>query len=630
MSAILAIFQRDGRPITTHENLDRMLAASSERAVDGQDIWMDGHVAMAHQHFWITPEEWGEKQPLTASVGRLTITADVRIDNRNELLSVLNLDKKTSDAIIILEAYRRWGIRCVSHLLGDFSFAIWDNDQGQLFLARDTLGTRGLCYFVNERVCLAGSEIRQLLAHSAVESVINDSKVAEYLGNVTRNQDESFYKDIFYCPPAHCILISANTFRKWCYWKIDPQTKIRYRSDAQYADHFEELLTSAIRSRLRTNHLVGISMSGGLDSTILAAFTALLLSDNKEKQSSLLNFSYVFDEFSSCDERQFIKPVVQRWGLEATFVACDHLWTFRNIQDWPFTRSYIFSDPYARLPLAVAEAAKKKGCRVLFAGYFGDILFINGRNWAASMLGDLRLKELASQIFNQRECINLHRDLYILGLRQLVPHKARNLYRRKKKIDIQEEFPGLHDDLALYLKKLSRKAIIDDEGGKFSFDQWERFLNLTQNTLSQGFSATRFLYNRYSLELSLPYWDRRLVEFIMAIPADQLGRPGRSRWLLRNTGQHYLPEIVSERKNRTSFRPLMEKGLINKKHHVVKKLIEKPLIVEKNYVKGDWMREQFADGHSWFNSNHHVFLWKALCLELWLKKLGDPQASVFR
>ena len=126
MSGLVAVFNRTGAPVDPAV-IQAMLAASPHRAIDGQDCWISGPVALAHQHFWVTPEEVGEKQPLVAeglASGRLVVTFDGRLDNRQELLRALKLvapEQQWSDVALVLQSYQRWGEGCAERLLGDFN-----------------------------------------------------------------------------------------------------------------------------------------------------------------------------------------------------------------------------------------------------------------------------------------------------------------------------------------------------------------------------------------------------------------------------------------------------------------------------------------------------------------------------
>lgn len=177
------------------------------------------------------------------------------------------------------------------------------------------------------------------------------------------------------------------------YWDIDPQTRIRYRDDREYTDHFLDLLTDATCCRIRSIGPVGLSLSGGLDSTLLAALATGLLPESNLPQRRLKTFSYVFDELKSCDERAYIQPVVDHLGLAAASTPCDDKWALKDLARWPMERDTIWNDAYSWLVVAVAEAARSAGCRVLLSGQYGEVLFLGGHYWAAELIRAGRWRE---------------------------------------------------------------------------------------------------------------------------------------------------------------------------------------------------------------------------------------------
>ena len=299
--------------------------------------------------------------------------ADARIDNREELIRALageGLPPNPTDADLILAAYRRWREACPERLLGDFVFAVWDAADQKLFLARDALGGRSLA--TTSTAGDACSPPRWARFSTFPGSArINEDKVADHLASLART-DETLFESIHYCPPAHAVVVSAAGVRKRRYWDVDPAARIRYRDDREYAEHFLELLTSATRCRMRSVGPVGLSLSGGLDSTCWRRWRRSCCRRTGLAQERLKSFSYVFDELKSCDEREYIQPVVDRLGLDATYLPGDDKWTLKDLASWPVERDYIWSDPYVLLPAAVAAAARDAGCRVLLNGHFGD------------------------------------------------------------------------------------------------------------------------------------------------------------------------------------------------------------------------------------------------------------------
>lgn len=182
MSGLAALFYRDGRPID-EDALSAMLAAIPYRGPDGFSTRHFGIVALGHAKMAVTPEEEEEIQPLVSSRTGCAVMADVRLDNRSELLSVLSdrPSAATSDAELILRAYETFGVDCVSRLLGDFAFVVWDPRHQALVCGRDTSGQRTLFYRVNRRTFAAASEIHQLLQDESVPISPNEERIREFL-----------------------------------------------------------------------------------------------------------------------------------------------------------------------------------------------------------------------------------------------------------------------------------------------------------------------------------------------------------------------------------------------------------------------------------------------------------------
>lgn len=619
MSAILVVYHRNQSPVA-RETIDTMLAARPERGPDGQAAALLGHVGMGRQQFCITPEERDEVAPLRSE--DCTLSCDARLDNRLELIRELvpgSVERDDlSDAALILRSYLKWGSDCLGHLLGDFAFVLWDERQQQLFIARDALGANDLCYRIEGNLCLAASEISQILAHPTIHPQLNENRIAAFLSNRWDRVDESFYKNIHYLPPAHGMVVSSDSVKMWRYWDVDPQARIRYPDEADYSQHYRELLAEAVRCRLRCDAPVGISLSGGLDSTSLAALAAPMLSQKSRGRHRLLSFSYAFDELNSCDERRYIQQVVDRYQLTAKYLCCDDKWPLKNLQNWPVSRDFVLSDPYAWLPNTVMNAAESAGVRVLLAGYYGDVLPSGGVYWALGMLQQLRIVQLAKTVLHHHADIDWRRDLFKRGLLQLLPHSLAQLYRHLRPGAVAEAAPGIHAELLARTDLKERLIPFQGLEGLTSPGQKQRYSSLMQSVYSQGISATRYQYNRHGMEILQPYFDRRLVEYVMAVPPQQLGLPGWDRKIHRDTMKGLLPEEVRSRRRQTIFLPLLMKGLQEKERETVKRILADPQVVARNFVRQDWLQQQLQ--RDFDVSPASMMLWNTISLELWLQR----------
>ena len=622
MSTICGVLKLRG-DAPAAEWLPRMLAAALAPQPDDRGRFRNGPIDLGHLALHITPESVHETQPITSAQSNLVLLADVRLDNRSELVLKLgsrgNSEDPPSDTSLLLAAYEKWGERCVEHLLGDFAFAVWDRDKKQLFLARDALGARGLFYYTDGDHFVFASQMPSILELPFVEARINENKVIDELINAPDDGSTTFFRDIYACPAGHTMLASNRGIQRVRYWRLDPEPEIRYARDEEYTEHFLALIAQAVACRLRSIGAVGISLSGGCDSTLLAAVAANLLPASGLRQRRLKSFSYVFDELTDCDERRYIQPVIDRWNLDATLILADDLWTFRDLSEQPLPRDAFCWDCFAQLPLAVARAAAASGCRVLIDGHFGDILFSAGRFLVADWLHAGKWGEAARQLFRHARAVDWCHDVVNHGLRPQVPASWTRVYRRLRPRDLTAAHPGImRERLELAAARLTAAAQPVTAG--LSPSKRHRLRALTDPSWART-SSTLETCARLPIARCSPYFDRRIVEFIMAIPCEQLARIGTDRWLQRNAMARLLPPEVALRKSKTSYEPLLARGL-DKERPTVEALLDDPLIVRDRWVQGTWIEQLRARID---RPDDRYPLSTALHLELWLRAVRDAQ-----
>src|SRR5881296_79829 len=223
MSAIVGIYFLDGR-VVDGAALQSMVEQLAHRGPDGSGVWSEKEVGLGHRMLWTTPESLLEKFPLVNAAGDLVLTADARIDNRDELLAALGLESPPiqgiSDGQLILRAYERWGERCPDRLLGDFAFAVWDRREQVLFCARDHFGVKPFYYYRADRLFAFASEIKALLCLPEAPRRLNEVRVADYLdgGLLLGDKAGTFYQDILRLPPGHSLTIGPDRVQLRAYW----------------------------------------------------------------------------------------------------------------------------------------------------------------------------------------------------------------------------------------------------------------------------------------------------------------------------------------------------------------------------------------------------------------------------
>ncbi|MBV1767746.1 MAG: hypothetical protein KUA29_05530, partial [Methanobacterium sp.] len=280
MSAITGIFYRKGKKVDP-QLMERMNDKLSHRGVDGSHIWVEDNVGLGHQMLHTTPESLHEELPFIED--DLVITADARIDNREELADELGIDEveTVSDSYFILKAYDMWGEDCPDKLLGDFAFAIWDKKKEILFCARDHMGVKPFYYYVDEEMFVFGTEIKALFEVEGVPREKDEKRIAlALMVDDFQERERTFYKEIKSFKAAHYMAMTKDSSKFKRYWKLNPDLEIRMDSDEEYMQEFLKICTEAVKCRLRSpDRKIGVMLSGGLDSSSVTRTAQKIIED---------------------------------------------------------------------------------------------------------------------------------------------------------------------------------------------------------------------------------------------------------------------------------------------------------------------------------------------------------------
>lgn len=248
----------------------------------------------------------------------LWLKANARIDGREELIQKLKLTVKESptDDELILHAYEAWGENCVKHLIGDFAFAIWDGRLQRLFCARDHFGVKPFFFTHISNHFNFSSSLNALRLDPRVSATLNEIAIGDYLlFGVNQDHSTTTFQDIQRLPPGHTLTVAGNAIKLRRYWTPSIPAEVRFRDPQSYVERFSELFSRAVADRLRTDR-VAISMSGGLDSTSLAAIA-------RDHGATVHAFSVVYDRLIPDEERHFATAAAEYLHIPITHVNAD-------------------------------------------------------------------------------------------------------------------------------------------------------------------------------------------------------------------------------------------------------------------------------------------------------------------
>jgi asparagine synthase (glutamine-hydrolysing) len=559
--------------------LERVMSRLWHRGPDGSDVFLGDRIVLGHEHFWTTPEEVNERQPLQFQGLPFRIVLDGRLDNRPDLLAQLGMtsseEARLSDAALMLHAYARWGVECLEHFIGEFAFALFDERRAELFCARDALGDRTLFYSHKGTRLVLASEPWAVAGADEAPAELNEAAVAYYFALKTAEDGQTFFKNVYELLPAHGMIVNAAGMRQWRYWKPDPSKRLRGRRDVELAEEFRALLEQSVRSRLRSTTPVGVLMSGGLDSGSVACLASQMLAPEP-----LTAISYIFDELKDCDERQYIDLILTRYGVHSLQIPCDDAWPWKDWERWPHPLNQPEANPYRLLKERAYLRAREAGLRVLMPGAFGDELYSGEEDWLADLFVDGRLREAGRE---------LKRHIHYAGWRRTL--KSNYVRRAGRRLLNAIPAGGRSRGKGTFPAWLTPLAASHlNETSAWLDPAFELRGSLLGIGASQDSAYENFNASRHALELRHPYRDRRLIEFVLTLPAYQLYNRGFQKYILRAAMKDVLPYQILSRFQSTSLLPLFSRGL-ERENDLLQACYQDPKAIWRRYVRPDWLLE---------------------------------------
>lgn len=558
MSAIGGFVSFDGRPCDP-VTIAAIAGAMRHRAPDGTSTWIDGPAGLVHGSFITTPESAVERQPFADAAARLAITFDGRLDNRAELLQQLRETHAgpIGDAELALRLYRRYGVECVTHLLGDFAFAIWDADAQRVFCARDVLGLKPFCYRAASASFAWASEPGVLARHAGDMPAPNEGMVAEHLAIVTSTHDTVF-EGIHRLPPAHLLTADRGGIRLRRYWAPDLRAEVRYRNDDEYVEHLQELIHRAVEARLRVVGAIGVSLSGGVDSSSLTGVAATLIHERRVPATRIEAFSLLIP--GECDESPFWSQVVDRWNIFSAAIPVTPLPPGTIAEEASFFLDAPNS-PLAAMTDRLRHAMHARGIRVALNGAGADDWLGTSPDAYADLVRHGQLGAFVHRLHQDAQAEDF------VGWAMAAKHTCwpllpapvqaavRLVLRRGRLPPWIDPAFGARIDLR---GRLGRHTIDLPHDSWERYDTWHEAISgssVYQHELIERSSA------RAGVEMWLPFMDRRIVDFGLALPAEQRWRDGCAKDLLRRAMAPYLPPDVAQRTTSPGAPGLLLEGL---------------------------------------------------------------------
>jgi len=606
------------------------------RGPDDEGLFIDGAVGLGHRRLSIVDVAAGH-QPMTNEDRTLHITYNGEIYNhadfREQLEALGHVYQTHCDTETILHLYEEHGAACVEHLRGMFAFAIWDQRRRELFIARDRLGVKPLYYAHSADGSLFfGSEIKAVLASGAVKPELNFAALPDYLANHATSGDETLFRGIKRLLPGHTMLwrdgkIEINRYWDVSFAKLDTADGNK-RSDQDYIAEWSELFRHAVRLRLMADVPLGMFLSGGIDSSAIAAVMSGMVSEPiktfsvafKEREANELEYARLVSDAYRTNHHEIVVSPEEFFSALPTMV-----WHEDEPLAHPSSVALYFVSRLAAQHVKVVLTGE--GSDELLAGYarYRKTIYnlALGARYHGMMPASIR---------------NLVRNrIDGLGVKSKVRQKLRRTF-----LSLQPDIESIYfDNFAVFPRALQPQLMSQETQARSgAIDPYAGVRRVLGDTDAQSL-LDRLLYadiKTYlhellmkqdqmsmaaSIESRVPFLDHKLVEFTSSLPERLKLRGWTTKYILRQSMKGVLPEKILSRPKmgfpvpigkwfRSEYRSIIDEYVLSDR------ALQRG-IFDREFVRGLAARHQAGEDHS-------ERLWALVNFEMWQRQFIDGES----
>lgn len=619
---------------TLIERVTGMVRTLRHRGPDHEGYWVDeaAGLGLGHRRLAIIDLSPAGEQPMVSANGRYVLVYNGEIYNAAELREELGhiAFRGHSDTEVLLEACASWGVlACVQRLIGEFAFGLWDRETRTLTLARDRLGVKPLYWGRQDRLILFGSELKALRAHPGWRPEIDRDALAGYLRRRYVATPATIYRNVHKLLPGHLLELGADgSSRLLPFWDpvavaAEPRSAL---SDAEAVDELEALLRDAVGRQMVADVPLGVFLSGGIDSSLVAALMQV------QSSRPVRSFSIGFSE-AAFDEAPHAKAVAQHLGTEHTELYVQPNQVLDVVPHLPA----LFDEPFAdssQVPTHLLAVMTKRQVTVALSGDGGDELFAGYRRyeraerlwwWVSRVPGAwrrlmaARLDAVPRTLWNrvhglapagrfrpwpagQMEVVtaSLGAGSPDIFYRQRFAH-----WQRPDHVVRDANEPPNDPDIGITAQVgdfLTRMQVCD----LMSYLPDDILTKVDRATMAVG------------LEARVPILDHRVVEFALRLPRHQKVRGGTSKWLMRQVLDRHVPIELIDRPKQGFAVPLAA-WLRGPLRGWAEDLLDQRRLEREGYFNPSLIRERWNQ-HLAGKWDWHGHLWDILVFQAWLEE----------
>lgn len=568
MCGISGIINKYNKPVNQDE-IRKINDLISHRGPDDDGFYFEKNFAFGHRRLSILDLSSDGHQPMHY-LDKYSITYNGEVYNYLEIKNELQKDgyifKSHTDTEVILASYDKWKEECVNKFNGMWAFAIYDKQKEIIFCSRDRFGIKPFYYTEINNKFIFGSEIKQLLEFYNTRFV-NKKILMDYLVIGFENHtSETFFENILQLEQSHNLIydLKTNKLNTSKYYDVNRINMIKNESDS--IEEYKNRLLESVELRLRSDVKVGTCLSGGLDSSSIAAIAS---KKYLEKSGNKFSAIHAKSTQSSNDESGFAKEVSDYCKLDLNIVQPSREEFLDNIDEVIYTQEEPFGGPSIFMQYFVMKKAKDINCTVMLDGQGGDETLLGYERYYPAYLISLGFRKVIKGIFNASKNSKLSKKQLIQYFIYFTSSKIRSKNLKKKNSFIKDE----------YINKISEDIL-----GK-NTTSYRNLFNLQHIEIFSTQMPHLLRYEdrnsmRHSIETRLPFLDYKVLETALSTNNNYKIKDGWTKYLLRKAVNEILPQNIVWRKNKFGFEA-PTKSWLSGIDHDMKKIIKKSNIINK-------------------------------------------------
>lgn len=602
--------------------LHAMCERMKHRGPDSEGLWVDERLALGMRRLSIIDLATGE-QPVYNEDKTVVVVMNGELYNFREVRA--DLEKRghkfetQTDTEILPHLYEEYGEAMLDEINGMFAFALWDKRREKLLIARDRFGEKPLYYGIFDGKLLFASEPKVLLANSSVTAEINPDALRQFLSFDYVPAPHSIYKGISKLPAAHFLTVEKGEVKTRRYWNLTWHKNGHTPSIEKAAGELRELLADAVRMRLVADVPLGILLSGGVDSSTVAAF-ATQFSTEKVK-----TFSIGFEE-DSFDESKFARQVATHLGTEhyedklSVEKAADLISEIGTWLDEPMSDGSL-------IPTFLLSRFVRKYVTVALGGDGGDEIFAGYPMYFGHKVANLYRK--VPRILRAGVIEPIVNNLPVSTKNLSFDYKAKRFVAASKydlvtrhhswfgsfSIDQQNNLLS-KDVISTTSNDIYRdaKALLEICDAADEIEQMQ-FLDINFYMAEDILTKVDRASMAVSLEVRAPFLDPRVAQFAAAIPLEYKLKGNKGKYILKKAVEPLLPKTILQRPKKGFGIPIAEwlKGRLNPLLH---DLLAPARLKDQGLFNVDFVQKLIKE-HESAAASHHKQLWTLLVFQLW-------------